>query len=204
MSTFKEQGIDSYPLSWPMGTKRSFNRQKSKFTTSFERARVQLFNELKLLGVHSWNVILSTDIPLRKDGMPYANLANPSDPGVAVYFRLNEKPMVFACDKFTKVYDNLYAITLTIEALRGIKRWGSSDMMERSFTGFAALPPPMATKPKRPWYQVLGYDHPCASITLVDIAYKELAMKLHPDRGGSAEAMAELNNAREEGLKHAR
>ena len=32
---------------------------------------------------------------------------------------------------------------------------------------------------------------------LTDIGYKQLAMKLHPDKGGSVEAMARLNRARD-------
>jgi hypothetical protein len=34
------------------------------------------------------------------------------------------------------------------------------------------------------------------ALSLVDIGYKALATKLHPDKGGSAEAMARLNRVR--------
>jgi hypothetical protein len=199
MSTFKEQGIDSYPLCWPSGWKRESYRKKSKFTTTFERARVQLFKELKLLGVGDWNVVLSTNLPLRRDGMPYANLANPQDPGVAVYFRYKDKPMAFACDQYQKVHENLYAISKTIEAIRGIERWGASDMMERTFTGFAALPPPQA-KVKRQWWQVLGVSDR-ATADEARAAWRALAFKNHPDRGGSDAAMSEINRAYEEAPK---
>lgn len=43
-------------------------------------------------------------------------------------------------------------------------------------------------------YRVLGI-HPSAPDDLVKLAYKWLAQRCHPDRGGSNEAMARLNQA---------
>jgi hypothetical protein len=71
-------------------------------------------------------VILSTNIPLRNDGLPYANSREPNDPGVAVYFRYQKRDLCFACDAYTSVRENAYAIAKTVEALRGIERWGAS------------------------------------------------------------------------------
>ncbi len=36
--------------------------------------------------------------------------------------------------------DNIQAIRKTIEAMRGLERWGVSDMLQRTFSGFKALP----------------------------------------------------------------
>lgn len=203
---FKEQGIEAYPLCWPTGWKRTIYRKSSKFKTSFAVARDGLFRELKLLGVHmaqSWEtprIVLSSNIPLRRDGLPLAGQSNPKDPGIAVYFKLDGKPMVFACDQYHKVEENLYAITKTVEALRGIKRWGASEMMERSFTGFTALPPP---KVKRPWYEVLEFAGPFNTEEIIMDRYRKLAQIHHPDKGGSTAMMAEINAAKDEGMKHA-
>lgn len=195
-------GIDAYPLSWPTGWKRTNYRSPSKFKTSFAVARDQLFRELKLMGVRNSDyagpkIVLSTNVPLRRDGLPLAGQSNPKDPGVSVFFSYKDKPMVFACDTYLKVEENLYAITKTIEALRGIQRWGASDMMERSFTGFAALPQaPM----KRDWWVVLGVA-PHASHDEIKTAYRARAFDNHPDRGGTTEKMAEVNAAYNEGLR---
>ncbi len=97
--------------------------------------------------------------------------------------------MCFACDKWQDVYDNIYAIGKTIEALRGIERWGTGDMVEQAFTGFVALP-----APKSP-HEILGVTAG-ASEEEIDAAYRQKAMAVHPDRGGSAAAMAEINEAR--------
>jgi hypothetical protein len=48
--------------------------------------------------------------------------------------------MCFACDRWDSVADNVQAIRKTIEALRGIERWGTGDMVQRAFAGFVALP----------------------------------------------------------------
>ena len=191
--TFKEMGVNSFPLSWPEGWKRAAARGRSQFRTPFARARSELFHELSLLGCPDWNVILSSNIPLRRDGLPYAGQANPEDPGVAVYFRLKNKPMVFACDQYITATDNLYAITKTIEALRGIKRWGASDMMERSFSGFAALPP-AKSEVKMEWWEVLGVLKN-ATPEQIKVRWKTLAYEFHPDREGGSEVMMKRINA---------
>lgn len=195
--------IDAFPLQWPQGWKRTLFPKSSKFETSFARARDELFHELKLMGVsnnfHKTSVVLSTNIPLRRDGLPYAGQTNPKDPGVAVYFKYKGRDMVFACDTYKKVEENLWAVKKTIEALRGIQRWGASDMMERSFTGFEALPAP-GTAPKREWWEVLNIprgSHPDA----IKEAYRGLCRVHHPDRGGDPAKMAEVNRAYEEATK---
>ncbi len=101
--------------------------------------------------------------------------------------------MCFACDKWDQVEDNLYAIAKTIEALRGIERWGTGDMVEQAFTGFVSLPS------NSPW-STLGVD-PAASPGEIEGAYRAKAKDAHPDRGGSHDQMAKLNAVRNELLR---
>ena len=185
-------GIEAFPLCWPDGWKRTAYKDDSRFRTEFTKARDFLFAEIGRMG--GTKIILSTNLPLRRDGLPYANQPNPSDSGAAVYFTYKGKSMVFACDRFRKVGDNIYAIGLTIEALRGIERWGASDMMERAFSGFKAL------SAGKSWFDVLRCA-PDAPKEEIERCYRILARQRHPDVGGSEEAMAELNKAREEALK---
>lgn len=185
----------AYPLQWPNGRPRtpSYRRERSRFkVSSFAVARDNLLSEVNRLGGR--HVVLSTNIPLRNDGLPYANYRKPDDIGVAVYFERNKKSFCFACDRWDRIEDNMHAIRLTIESLRGVARWGTGDMMEATFTGFAALSSPTA---KRHWRETLGFT----ATALVDgeilrQRYRALAMQRHPDRdGGSEEAMVELNAA---------
>ncbi|WP_334743093.1 hypothetical protein [Nostoc sp.] len=97
-------------------------RQRAKFEVTFGVARHQLLDELRLLNVSE--LVISSNIPLRRDGLPYANHSPPEDPGVAVYFNLDGDPYVLACDRWNKVKDNLRAIGLHVLAMRGMQRWG--------------------------------------------------------------------------------
>jgi hypothetical protein len=173
---------------------RPFYPDRSRFDVSFARARDQVLHEIKLLG--GTNPILSTNIPLRKDGLPYATYREPADQGVAVYFSLKKQPMCFACDRWATIRENMQAIAKTIEALRGIERWGSGSMVEQAFTGFVALPPPRSP------HDVLGVRQG-ATAEEINSAYRQKAKQAHPDSGGSVEAMQELNEARRKLLQAA-
>lgn len=186
---------ESYPLYWPSGWKRSKSQEHSRFKTGFGAARKLLFDELGRLGAKK--IILSTNIPLRNDGMPRANTRpDGGDSGVAVYFQRNGKDMVFACDKFRDSCDNIYAIAKTIDAMRGIERWGASDMMERAFSGFKAL----EASTSRDWRDVLEIGN---NLTRegIESQFRRLLRSRHPDAGGSHDAMTELNVAREKALR---
>lgn len=188
----REQPIEAYPLTWPPGRPRTPLHQRtwSKFKTGFGRARDQCLGEIRALGGRQ--PIISTNLPLRLDGLPYANArAADGDAGVAVYFTYKTRSMCFACDRWAKIEDNMHAIALTIGALRGVARWGTGDMMEAAFTGFAALPAPGQTQ-ARGWMEVLEVGQ---GVTLEKAKenYRKLSAVRHPDRGGSHEAMSELN-----------
>jgi hypothetical protein len=186
---------EAFPLTWPDGWKRVPRRHRSRFEVSgFGKARDFLLAEVKRMGGSA--VILSTNIPLRLDGLPYANSREPNDPGVAVYFRYGKREMCFACDAFVTVRENAYAIAKTIEALRGIERWGASDMMERAFRGFAAL----AATSHEDWWNVLECSAD-ATVDTINAQYRVRARSAHPDvAGGSHAAMARLNQARDSAL----
>lgn len=142
-------------------------------------------------------IVVSTNLPLFRDGYPIASGMEPKDPGVAVYFRLRDKSVVFACDRYIHVYENLQAIAKTIEALRGIKRWGASDMMERAFSGFRAL----RDGPSEDWREVLGFEQ-LESVTrkIVETRHRELVKKHHPDKGGDRHAFERVMRARDAAL----
>lgn len=183
---------EAYPLKWPDNKTRTRSRENARFKVSFAKARDDLFDELERLGARS--VVLSTNVELRGDGKPYANQKNPEDPGSAIYFQYKGKSMCFACDRWRKVEDNIQAVHHTIEALRGIARWGTGDMLQAAFDGFQALPPPCAES-KREWWNVLGVDRD-ASISAIEVSYRIRAKDCHPDKdGGSHDQMAELNAA---------
>jgi hypothetical protein len=151
--------------------------------------------EMQRLGVSRDDVIISTNVPTRLDGLPRSDQSNPSDPGVAVYWKTRQSEPVrcMPMDQYDRVADNLAAVAATLEAMRAIRRHGGAEILDRAFTGFAALP----ESTERRWREVLGLIASC-SLETVEARYRELARKLHPDAGGSEAAMSELNRARDE------
>lgn len=144
------------------------------------------------------NIVVSTNLPLFRDGYPMTSAMEPRDTGVAVYFKLNGKPKAFACDRFIHVSENIQAIAKTIEALRGIERWGASDMMERAFSGFNAL----TNGPSEDWREVLGFQmFEAVTRKLVESHYRELVKLHHPDMGGDREVFERVMRAREAAIE---
>src|SRR5262249_30350176 len=122
---------------------------------------------------------------------------SPSDGGVAVYFVWDGLSVCIAVDRYLRIEENLQAVYMIIEARRTELRHGTLQLVRAAFPGLAALPPP---PPGRNWWDVLEVT-PKASIGEIQLAFKRLASAKHPDRGGTATAMAELNRAREEALR---
>lgn len=185
--------IQAFPLCWPPGYPRVLARKKSKFAgPAFYSAVKNILLEIKRLG--GKDPIVSTNVPLRSDGMPFADYQRRLivDPGVAVYFQLKDRPVVLACDKWLRLEDNVHAVAKSIDAMRGLDRWGVSDILERAFQGFLALPAPTAEKH---WSDVLMVTGHPDDDEYVEASYRALAKRAHPDNGGSAERMAELNRA---------
>lgn len=193
--------IPRHPLTWPDGWKRSSSRKTAQFKTHGVRLSIfegykRVLDELERLRVRQDDVVVSTNVRTRLDGIPRSDQAEPSDPGVAVYWETAEKgTRVIAIDAYDRVADNLGAIAATLEALRAVERHGGAAILERTFTGFDALPPP-----KSP-FEVLGIA-PSSGEDMVQLAYKQLVRKRHPDvPGGSHNLMSELNWARDDALK---
>ena len=122
--------IETYPLTWKSEKPRTLanKRKRSQFTVNFAKSRDELLTELSRMGAS--NIIISSNAPTRRDGLPYANFSEPDDPGVAVYFRVFNQEYSLTCDRWDRVKDNLRAIGKHIEALRGIERWGVSSVEE--------------------------------------------------------------------------
>lgn len=161
------------------------------------RIRQQLAMALSRMKVPDF--VISSNLAIRRDGLPYAGQAQPEDPGVVLYFTRHGKDIAISCDQYTTVDANLRAIGLTVEAIRGMERWGTEEMVDRAFTGFAALPESVIVTPytKRAWYEVLEVAQ-TASPEVVKAAYRQKALKAHPDHGGSPEAFQEVQDALKE------
>lgn len=194
--------IQAYPLQWPPGWDRigSWNRKHAKFLNAKRELSVmdgiqRVLTELERLRVKRDDLVISTNIETRLDGLPRSDRI-PADPGVAVYWRQGKNTRCMAIDRYSRVADNLAAIAATLEAMRAIERHGGAEILDRAFTGFVALPA------LDQWFTILGVSAN-ATRAEIDTAYRRLAAIHHPDRGGDGQAMARVNAARGEGLKKA-
>ena len=185
----------SYPLEWPQGWPRAVSREHSRFKTTLPAALSMLKKELGLLGGKS--LILSSNCTLGNEA--------PHDPGVVAYFELQGLKLAIPCDRWNAVRDNVKAIALTIEAMRGMERWGAKHMIMAMFSGFTALP----QQTVRSCWEVLGMpawdESKMPSLyekeSQIILAFRERAKLVHPDAGGSAEEFAELSQAKETALQ---
>lgn len=187
--------ISAFPLQWPLGWERTPSHRvtHSRFKRpSMDDACADVIDQLRMMGVGRQDVVISTNVKVRMDGFPYSGQMQPNDRGAAVYFRRKGKDHVFAADQYNRVEDNVWAIAKSLEALRAIERYGVAQVMDRAFSGFAALPEKGTA---RTWYEVMGING-YASTEAVLARYRELAKLLHPDQnGGSSAGFLELQEA---------
>lgn len=143
-----------------------------------------MIHQIELMG--GYNLVVSTNLRRRQDGGIFAVdlRRGVEDPGVAVYFQRGDTRVCFCCDRYHHPWENMRAIGKTIEAMRGIERWGSAEMLDRAFTGFEALPPP------KHWSEIL--DVPAtASKADINAAWRRKV------KGATEAELYELNAAKD-------
>lgn len=212
--------IKAYPLQWPAGWKRARHRVRAQFGKAVRQysldnqsswtskgdltiadavQRVRL--ELDRMDIRDADIVISTNLHLRLDGLPKSGQAQPADPGAAVYWRTKDGQRCMAIDQYDRVDHNLAAIAATMYAMRAIKRHGGAEILDRAFTGFIALPAPMAAG--KPWRQVLGFDLDYTP-TADDVRAQHRVRRgeAHPDRkGGEHEEFLAVQAAYEQAAR---
>lgn len=199
--------IKASPLTWPEGWKRNSVKKSSQFRTkkdvgyghnkiTISKSVNFVLNELQRMGIPDWNIIISTNLILRNDGLPRSSQRAPEDVGAAVWWKDDDIQRVIALDKYDRIADNIYAIGKTIEALRGIERWGGGEILDRTFTGFASLPNPDHVI-ARSWRDVLEY-YDGNNLAHANERYLIARMYAHPDKGGTSELFHEVEKAWEQ------
>ena len=111
-----------------------------------------------------------------------------------MYWEQGKAQHVIACDCWTTVRDNMRACGLAIAGLRAIERSGASQVLERVYMGFAALP---ANASPSTWRAVLEFHADDAvSVEVLRKRFEMIALRAHPDKTtGSHEYMAAVNQA---------
>lgn len=190
----------AYPLTWPVTVPRTpaAKQRRSSFgPRHWDRSIKELKLELQRLGASG--VVISTNQPIRNDGKPYAQERRIDDPGVAVYCQIEGMSVCFPCDRFWTIAENIRAITLHLDSMRGQQRWGVGTA-KQAFTGYKALAA-NSSEAAEEWWLVLGIDE-SATVEEIKQAHLRAARVKHPDiPGGSDEAMVRINAARDRALE---
>lgn len=150
----------------------------------------RLEDQLQRLGAQA--IVLSTNLELRLNGQPRAGQRDPEDPGAAVWFNLNKKRMVLACDKWTRVADNIAALAAHIRSIRSVESYGVGTM-EQAFAGYRTLED--FSGGDMPWKRVLGFGvdtHP--TLAEVESKYRTRMKEIHPDMSGQSGLQASQLN----------
>lgn len=191
-------------------------RRSSPFSSPWSKTRDLLVREVNMVAPRGVDpiIVISVDVStrdIRADGFMRADTRVRSD-GIVVSFDSIHGPLRYACDAFTKAawkrdsigwQANVRAVALGLQALRRVAEYGIGRRGEQ-YTGWAQLGSgiPMGMS-RDSWtmeraFAALGINPNGKPVTAYTIAaaYTELAKIHHPDVGGDAEVMKEINAAR--------
>ncbi len=176
-------------------------RKKPPFKVSYGRTLTLLDYELRQVGASG--VIIEAGFrleQLRQDGWPYAN-AKPSHPAVKISFRNKRgQSLGFPCDTYNSIEGNIRAISLTLEALRAVDRYGVTQTGEQ-YRGWTALPAAPSAEQSLSRESAIAVIATLAGLSYSDAvfdmkaAYRAAARNAHPDSGGTQEAFVQLQRA---------
>lgn len=203
------RGMTLRPIeAWPHPLTK--NRRQASFSAPWSSTLTQLDAELRHLGRGRETAPAVLQIAMREqdfrlDGMPRAN-AVPSHPGVILSIESTKGPLSFPCDTFDRWRDNLRAITLTLEKLRAIDRYGVTKGTEQ-YTGWQQLPAGGSTPAESVSavdaervirrYAAAGDGVDGLSLGTLSQEYRRARAATHPDRGGPREAWDAVEAAAE-------
>lgn len=195
------------PRQWP-GRQRpaGWKPTPSKFKGhAWGRVEREIRNELAHL--RAKDVVFMLDLVgpgnIRDDGALRAD-ARPATPRVVLQFTRGDSGvrLTFPCDTYSSWEDNLWAIRLSLEALRSVDRHGVTQG-DQQYVGFAALPP--ATKQGMTLDEAIvilqmnadaeTVDLLTAPAWMLDAIVKRARATTHPDAGGSDGRFQEVETA---------
>ncbi len=199
---FELHGLQSGTWADPETPKAS-RRPSSVFKVSWRQVLHSLDDETAKIGL-AGPVIIEIgvqDYDIRQDRQGLLSGAGrPYHPGAVVSFESKKHgPMRYATDAYDSQpghgsasllpwQANVRAVTLTLEALRGIARWGVASSGQQ-YAGWAALPAggrvtfPSADAALR-WMMTRVPEGTAPAASAREL-YRVLAAKLHPDAAGS-------------------
>jgi len=191
-----------------------------RFRVGWSDALEHLGREITALGGSL--AVIQIDAPeqdIRRDGM-LRSRAKVGFPGVKISFESRHGPLTYATDAYQKFYAgdleswqaNVRAITLGLEALRAVDRYGITRSGEqyRGWTQIEAGPGGGTSRDDAATVLLsttgidVRHEHLLTDPEAVRKAYRSAAKRHHPDNGGSDEVFRRIVQARDVLLDGAR
>ncbi|WP_345750083.1 hypothetical protein [Microbacterium rhizophilus] len=151
-----------------------------------------LDRELRELGAKGTELLVAIDpAQFRMDGRPYAN-ARAEHPGIILSFDIpNVGHVSYPCDAFTTWESNLRAVTLALEALRKVDRYGVTKRGEQ-YRGFLAIQATAAPAGFRDADEAIAWLATFSDVERAEKASPRVLLRLaqrraHPDQDGDPE-----------------
>lgn len=166
--------------------------QRSRFEAPLSRTLLDLGRELRALDAQK--VVIELDVrdrDIRLDGYPRADAKAPGNPGVAISFESRHGPLRYATAEYDDWRHNLRAITLSMEALRAVDRYGVSKRGEQ-YQGWKALP---QSTDAADAIQTRAQAE--AFLAQWDGDWKRAVRATHPDQGGDETEFRKVMRAKE-------
>lgn len=193
---------------WPgqLTEDRRRSQFKSTWSATLDLLGRELFH-LKAEQIVMQLAVAARDI--RRDGFFRADV-RPDHPGVILSMNTPYGALSYPCDTFDRWQDNVRAIALALQYLRGVERYGVTKTGQQ-YTGWAQLPPgrPMAKPMTRdeaaafvtrwadPHGRIPGLERTLLGGQMIEASYRSAAKNAHPDReGGSTEDFQRLQEAK--------
>jgi hypothetical protein len=193
------------PSAWP-GRKRpaGWRPKASKFKGhNWSRIEKEFLEEIARINGRDVTVALDIRNPghFRQDGGLRSD-ARPVTSAIVVSFtRPDGKRLVFPCDAYAFWQDNVWAVRLSLEALRSVDRHGVTAG-DQQYEGFAALPPAGGSsaltveRAREILAELSGFEPEALLFPSVFVsAVQKARAKAHPDAGGSTEKFQQLEQA---------
>lgn len=198
-------GIEIRPLTRPELV--AGGRMRSPFSALWGTTVAELSRELRTLSAK--RIVLEADFrqrDIRVDGLPRAD-ARTASPGVVLAFESKHGPVQYPCGAFIDWRDNVRAISLSLEALRRVDRYGVSKRGEQ-YRGWLALPAGADDTfgihtEEQAWAALADAagvprdTSPLMGGLSENEVVKRALFATHPDRGGNPEAFRKVQRARE-------
>jgi len=186
-------------IDWPAGIERTppnERRRNNSFDVSVATARSDLETQMDRLDPDEWRAETgSGGSHVYDNGLPKSS-ANPDDPGVVVRWADGNEYAV-ACDRWTRLRDNLRSVGLWIKETRMRDQRPVSTARD-SFAA-ARLPsgdPEEAVVAREAAHEVLGVGRD-ADREEIETAYRAELKSVHPDQGGSRDEFERVKQARD-------